>query len=175
MLSLSAFLLLVACGSSAPGPADSGPPCATLCGGECADLTRDSRHCGSCDVACGAGELCEAGACVPCGEGISFAGDVQPIFTASCGGAACHAGARPAGALLLESGSAHAELVGVASSCPDRRLLVDPGDADGSYLVQKITGAGICQGGRMPLTGPGLSAAQIDAIRGWVCGGARDD
>lgn len=34
-----------------------------VCGGECVDLRLDPRHCGDCDAACGAGELCDEGAC----------------------------------------------------------------------------------------------------------------
>ena len=34
------------------------------CSGTCVDTTSDPRHCGGCGVACAAGDLCQAGACV---------------------------------------------------------------------------------------------------------------
>jgi len=104
-----------------------------------------------------------------------FAADVQPIFTASCQGGACHGGMRPAGDLSLEAGMAYDELVGVASGCADGRMLVAPSMPDESYLVHKIEGVRLCGGNRMPLGGGSLSAANIATIRDWICGGARDD
>jgi hypothetical protein len=146
------------------------------CGGSCIDTMTDRRHCGACDQPCPGTDACIDGVCAGCGTGISFAADVQPIFTASCLGMACHADrTSPSGELILEAGSAWAALVGVQSSCSDGRLLVAPGAPDASYLVHKITDDQICSGGRMPLSGRGLSAAEIATIEGWICGGARTD
>lgn len=147
----------------------------TMCGTACADTERDEQHCGGCDQPCGAGESCTAGTCDACGVGVSFAADVQPIFTGNCTGPACHTGARPASGLSLEAGRAYAELVGVASSCPDRRPLVTAGDVAASYLADKIAGTNLCGGQRMPLGRGSLGAAQEDLIREWICGGARND
>lgn len=180
----SDFTSCGACGAAcATGEVCSGGVClrggcpggTTGCGGSCIDTTSDARHCGGCAVACAGTETCEAGTCVGCGAGVSFAADVQTIFTRSCLGAACHGGMRPAGDVSLEVGRAHAALVGVASSCADARLLVSPGHADESYLVHKIADDRICTGNRMPLGGTALSADEIATIRGWVCGGARND
>jgi hypothetical protein len=37
----------------------------TSCAGTCVDLSKDSMHCGSCDLACGAAESCVDGVCCP--------------------------------------------------------------------------------------------------------------
>ena len=45
------------------------------CGDTCVDLTNDHDHCGSCDHACGDGEVCQGSACVPESEGDAGTGD----------------------------------------------------------------------------------------------------
>ncbi|KYF61092.1 hypothetical protein BE11_27805, partial [Sorangium cellulosum] len=68
-------LLVAACSNDSPGATSGGAPqCGTgqsLCGDVCADLATDAAHCGSCDVGCAAGELCDgAGECaVTCTAG----------------------------------------------------------------------------------------------------------
>lgn len=45
---------------------DAGPECEpglAACGGECVDTTTDLAHCGACDNACAATDLCRDGAC----------------------------------------------------------------------------------------------------------------
>lgn len=145
------------------------------CGDACVDPRIDAAHCGSCDNACGVGESCQAGACRECGAGVSFAAHVQPIFTRSCVGNACHGGMRPSSGLSLEAGRAYAELVNVASTCTDRRLLVAPRQPENSHLYQKIADVNICSGRRMPLSSGPLPANEITTIREWICGGARND
>jgi hypothetical protein len=54
-------------------------------------------------------------------------------------------------------------------------LLVAPGDPAHSYLVNKLTGVGMCPNSqRMPL-GTALTEAQIQTIVDWICAGALDD
>jgi hypothetical protein len=98
---------------------------------------------------------------------------VQPIFTASCATQGCHTGARPAESLSLAAGSSYAALVNVpaASGCTSM-VRVSPGATAKSYLVNKLTGVGICTGTQMPKTGSSLPAAQIAIISGWICEGA---
>ncbi|MET0534004.1 MAG: Ig-like domain-containing protein, partial [Steroidobacter sp.] len=50
-------------------------------------------------------------------------------------------------------------------------LRVKPGDADNSYLVQKIDGRATI-GGRMPLGRNPLPQASIDLVRSWIAAGA---
>ena len=79
-------------------------------------------------------------------------------------------GNRPAGNLSLVSGAAYAELVNVVSTCGGRKQ-VAPGSPSTSYLVNKVTGVGMCSGG-ICRNGRGTDAAQIAAIRAWICQGA---
>jgi len=106
---------------------------------------------------------------------VSFAGQIQPIFSASCASGSCHGGAFPLQGLSLEAGKAHAALVGVqAQQCSLKR--VEPGDASQSYLTQKLEGAGSCfQGSRMPAGAAPLDSAKLALIRAWIDQGAKDN
>jgi hypothetical protein len=109
------------------------------------------------------------------GSTATFSAGVQPIFSASCAGASCHAGAAPKAGLSLSSGSAYAQLVGAASLQCNTLKRVEPGAPDQSYLVQKIEGAGSCFTGQKMPVGGSLSAAQISTIKGWITAGAKND
>lgn len=98
-----------------------------------------------------------------------FAEIQNTIFTPICTG--CHAGANAPAGLRLESGASYALLVGVASTEVPAVMRVSPGNPDASYLVQKIEGTAAV-GGRMPLGGPPLSAANIALVREWIADGA---
>jgi hypothetical protein len=91
------------------------------------------------------------------------------VFTPIC--ITCHAGAAAPQGLRLEEGMSHAMLVNVPSVEVPALLRVDPGNPDDSYLIQKIEGTAAV-GGRMPLGGPALPQATIDAIRQWITNGA---
>lgn len=145
------------------------------CDGVCVNTSTSAAHCGGCNMACTGTEVCVAGTCTACDPSVTLSGHVQPIFTASCTGSTCHSGTRPQADLSLDAGRAHAELVGVGSRCSDGKLLVAPGDVDGSYLINKLTGEGICTGMRMPVRAEPLSPAQMGLIRNWICSGARND
>ena len=67
-------------------------------------------------------------------------------------------------------------LVGAASTSNPGHVLVVAGDADASFLVQKLEGtqpAGA--GARMPLGRPQLSPAEIAVVRAWIDDGAPAD
>jgi hypothetical protein len=104
---------------------------------------------------------------------VSFARDVFPLF-ASCTGNGCHAGAAAKLGLDLSTKSlAYGNLVGVdADQCTGVKSRVSAGDVAGSYLVNKLTGSGMCSGSVMPKAGGELPAAQIDIIRAWIATGA---
>jgi hypothetical protein len=73
----------------------------------------------------------------------------------------------------LTSGSSYAALVNrTASGCTTPHIRVSPGSVSASYLVNKLTGVGMCTGNQMPLSGGPLPSAQIDLIRSWICNGA---
>jgi hypothetical protein len=143
----------------------------TACSGACVDLQTDGSNCGSCGHACASGTMCSAGSCMACGATVSFGSQIQPIFTANCT-TGCHGGVRPAAGMSLTSGSSYASLVNrMASGCTTSHIRVVPGSVSNSYLINKLTGVGMCSGSQMPLTGS-ISSSQIDQIRAWICNGA---
>lgn len=146
----------------------------TLCDGFCVDTQSSDTHCGACGNACEPGSACNGGACA-CGTAVSFAADVQPIFTANCATQACHGGRRATEGLNLESGQAYGNLVNVPSRQCSSRLRVEPGSTRQSYLMNKLTGTDLCFGTAMPKAGTTLPQVEIDAISAWICGGALDN
>jgi len=105
----------------------------------------------------------------------TFAGDVQPIFTANCAFSGCHGGGSPAQGMNLSAGQAYQSIVGVPSVELPSMDRIEPGQPDQSYLVNKIQGTQASVGGsgqRMPLGMSPLSQDDIDTIRSWVEAGA---
>lgn len=97
------------------------------------------------------------------------------VFTATC--TQCHFGINPAGSLNLEQGQARSNLVGVQRPF-DPEIRVVAGNADGSFLIDKLEGnnLGGSRGDRMPLTGPPyLPQDVINVIRDWIDAGAADN
>jgi hypothetical protein len=75
--------------------------------------------------------------------------------------------------MSLVSGASYGALVNVpASSSCTKMVRVSPGASAKSYLMNKLTGIGICTGTQMPKTGGALPSAQIALISGWICEGA---
>jgi hypothetical protein len=113
----------------------------------------------------------------PLGEGTDGGGALSPdfasiqshVFTAIC--AQCHVGANAPQGLRLDAANSYGSLVGVASSEQPGILRVKPGDAAGSYLIQKLEGRA-ATGARMPLGQPALPDATILVIRQWIDSGA---
>ncbi len=99
----------------------------------------------------------------------------ETVFTPTCAVSGCHTGPAgsglPAGQDLSNVGASFASLVNVPSEQEPTLLRVDPGNADASYLVQKIEGTA-ASGSRMPLGGAPLAQASIDNIRAWIDAGA---
>jgi hypothetical protein len=105
---------------------------------------------------------------------VSFASQVQPILNQNCAG--CHQNATgimaPKG-LDLSAGHAYANMVGVAAvECTGGKLRVMANQPTQSYLINKVQGTGMCAGGRMPLGGAALSAADIATMTTWITQGA---
>jgi hypothetical protein len=98
------------------------------------------------------------------------------VFTPICSG--CHSGPAgpdlPSGQDLTSAEASYANLVGVPSLEVPDLLRVNPGDADASYLVQKLEGTA-AEGARMPLNGDPLPPETIAAIRDWITAGAPFD
>jgi len=112
------------------------------------------------------------------GGALTFAADVQPIFTNNCALSGCHAGTSPQQGMNLAAGQAYQNIVSVQSMEVPSLFRVAPGQPDSSYLVHKIQGTQVSVGGgglRMPANGAFLSQAQIDTIRAWISDGAKNN
>ncbi len=100
---------------------------------------------------------------------ISYAADIQPIWTANC--IVCH-GVGGNGGLDLRSPDSHGRLVGIAATgYVGVRIAAD--EPDQSVLYRKLTGAGGV-GGFMPPTGM-LGPTEIETVRRWIVEGALDN
>lgn len=110
----------------------------------------------------------------PAGCTPSLASIEATIFSPKCATSGCHSATDRAGGLDLGSPGVEARLVGFPSTCKGK-LLVDPGNADGSMIVDKLVNAQpACGGARMPLTGT-IEPAEVECITAWIAGlGAGD-
>ncbi len=106
-------------------------------------------------------------------QNVSFATQLQPLFTANCTSNACHDAMIPAEGLNLTASASYAALVNKQSGqCPSSKF-VEPGAPERSYLVMKLTASGACFiGTRMPKALPALSTDKIQLVRDWIFNGA---
>jgi len=100
---------------------------------------------------------------------VDYGDEIQPIFSSRC--TECHSGGGAPHGLRLDAANSYDSLVDIASDEVPSLRLVDPGDPDSSYLVDKVEGTQAV-GGRMPLGRTPLTTAQIDLIRRWISEGA---
>ena len=82
----------------------------------------------------------------------------------------CHSGANAPAQLRLDAVNSYANLVGVPSR-ETGTLRVAPGNANNSYIIQKLEGTASV-GERMPAGLPALPQSDIDVIRQWIGDGA---
>ncbi|RME74138.1 MAG: hypothetical protein D6784_10610, partial [Chloroflexi bacterium] len=95
-----------------------------------------------------------------------FTGDVFPIFERRC--IKCHGGEKPEGGLRIEEGldmRSYEALMQGSINGP----VVEPGNADASYLVELI------MKGEMPKKEPRLLPGEIRTIVDWINAGAPDN
>ena len=104
-------------------------------------------------------------------SGSQFQEIQDTVFTPIC--TQCHIGANAPHGLRLDAANSYALLVNVASDEVPTLKRVNPGNADQSYLVQKIQGNAGIVGSRMPLGQAPLPQDRIDLIRSWIAGGAQ--
>lgn len=111
-------------------------------------------------------------------SGVSFSNHIQLIFDTYC--IACHAPARTAAFMPLTLGASYAILVNVPAInplLPGTRAI--PGDSANSILYKRVSGVGLADPTlRMPLGGPfldTLNPSAINAIKGWIDEGARNN
>lgn len=105
---------------------------------------------------------------------VSYAADIVPLLEGQC--ATCHLTGEEAGGMALVGDMAIASLVGQPAEEAPGLMRVAAGDPDRSYLVMKLEGTHIANGGagaQMPFGAPPLSAAEIATVRAWIAQGAR--
>jgi hypothetical protein len=105
---------------------------------------------------------------------VSYATQIQPMWTARCSSNACHDATMPQQDLNLTASASFAELVNKPSTQCGAMKLVDPGAPERSYLVLKLapTGTGCFQGTRMPKADIALTPDEIQRVRDWIANGA---
>ena len=97
-----------------------------------------------------------------------YAAGVAPILATKC--TPCHIGNRTSGVEMTSYGL-------LTTSIGDQygELVVQPGSAADSPIVNKISSDSPMHGARMPRDRAPLSSAEIQTISDWIDGGARDD
>jgi hypothetical protein len=101
----------------------------------------------------------------------TLSNDVLPITTANCTGVdGCHL-------QMHIAGGVYDFLVNrIAEECFDGRLMANPGDAEHSYVIHKMTNRNLCGVyGPMPAGGEMLAADDIQVMYDWICSGAPND
>lgn len=104
--------------------------------------------------------------------GVSFKADIAPVLASEC--AACHMMGTEPGEISLIPAKAYASLVDADSVEADFKR-VKPGAPDESYLVMKLAGTHVENGGmgeQMPFGGAPLSDDTQARIRLWIAQGA---
>ena len=104
------------------------------------------------------------------GPAPTFSEIKEEILIPSCGFSSCHGDAGEGG-LTLDDATESSALIDVASTGLDGAILVVPGDADSSYLIQKMEGASGIAGDAMPPSGA-LDTEITDRVRAWIDDGA---
>jgi hypothetical protein len=96
-------------------------------------------------------------------SGVSYTKDIVPIFS-GCTNEQCH-----------PPWTRDSTLNQPETECCDGRPLIQPGDPNGSYLVDKIKGHPCGHTQAMPLPPDSIDDTQIALIVGWVCEGAPEN
>jgi hypothetical protein len=118
-----------------------------------------------------AGFLSDSAQLTVTNQPVSFASQVQPIFTQNCALSGCHTGSGAQAGLNLSAGQAYGEIVNQSAPGFPGATYVIPGNPDDSYLIRKLENRNI-SGAPMPDGGPPLSSATIQVIRNWIAQGA---
>jgi len=105
----------------------------------------------------------------------SFKKDVMPLLQRQC--VACHMTGDEQGQLGLMPKIAYGSLV-KKQSTQAQLARVEPGDPERSYLLHKLRGTHLDQGGsgaRMPMGMPELGEEDLARISAWIKAGAPDN
>ncbi|WP_372730381.1 hypothetical protein [Novosphingobium sp.] len=105
---------------------------------------------------------------------VSYQADIVPLIESQC--ATCHLTGEEAGGISLVGDVARDFLVGKPSQEAPVIMRVVPGNPDASYLVMKLEGTHLANGGsggQMPFGAPPLPPEQIAKVRQWIAAGAK--
>ena len=135
---------------------------------------------GGSNGACPTGEVAcvdDADGCIPASDDTLAWVQANVFDEHGCASsAACHNGESPDPRAAFDLSNEQASfdaLVDVESVEAAPTLLVAPNDSTASYLVNKLTGVGMAEGGIMPLGAQrALCDAKIDGVRAWIDAGA---
>ena len=112
----------------------------------------------------------------PSGAGSAYDTIQTQIFNQHCLSAGCHNSTAQAGNLNLTAGVSYGDLVGVTPdnvvAAAQGLLRVEPFNPANSFLLVKLTGPGLGEGGRMPQGMQPLSPTDINMIQAWIADGA---
>lgn len=97
---------------------------------------------------------------------ITWSQHVRPLLLNKCG--ECHLNGSQQGQYRLDTRRA----LTIAGESQGQFALLIPGDADGSFLFQKMSSRQPALGSQMPLQRTPLSATAIDVVRRWIESGA---
>ncbi len=161
------------CGGSC-GACDTGQMCdltgECVCAPQCSGKQCGDDGCGGTCGTCSGSATCVSNQCAYARK--TYAADVHPLLQPSCASGGCHAGG-PAEPMDFRTAAAgYASLVNELSTQCSNKYLVKPNDVAGSYLINKLTGQGMCSGSQMPKGRAALSPAELDTIRAWISTGA---
>jgi len=162
--------LLVACGGEEPCPAGSSRLDDGLCHLDDSGESGDSGQSSDSGESGDSGQSSDSGApATP-----TFTEIQDTIFMPSCAFSTCHGDADGVAGIVLTGDEAHAALYEAPAVGKDGAVLVIPGDADNSYLVQKMEDAEDIEGLPMPPAGI-LDEELTQMVRAWIDAGAADD
>ena len=106
---------------------------------------------------------------------VSYAADVQPIFTMWCASGNCHNPPGPRRNLdLSDYAAVNSTAIGIVSGQAAPMNFIEPFDSANSYLMHKIDGTHGSvggAGGQMPVG----SQAEADLVRAWIDQGAQNN
>lgn len=144
-----------------------------VCAPQCSGKTCGDDGCGGTCGTCSGLSTCVNDQCTYPTK--SYAADVHPLFQPSCSSAGCHNGSVAVPLDFRTATAGYDGLVDKSSSAAlcTSKILVKPGDIANSYLMNKLTGIGMCFGSSMPKGAAPLTSAQLDIIRAWIGSGAK--